>query len=133
MREIMATRSSSNKKITNRNANVMYAPPNRQNTQAVRQIPGVTYGEQDKLTEQQKIAPLPKASTPNVQAPSRPVPNIDVFGETEFQSEPVTAGLPFGAGVNPSPEEQTMGAERVKEFIFQSWLETGDDSLLEYI
>jgi hypothetical protein len=54
-------RSSSNKGITNRNANVMYAPPNTQdNTQTIRKIPGVAYGEQQDLTEQQQAAPLPK-------------------------------------------------------------------------
>ena len=99
----MATRSSSNKKVTNRNANV--PPPARNysdNTQAVRRIPGVTYGEQDALVEQQKIAPLPKTGTPRVQAQSRPMPNVDVFSETEFVNEPVTAGLPFGAGASPT-------------------------------
>ena len=99
----MATRSSSNKKVTKRNTNV--PPPARNysdNTQAVKRIPGVTYGEQDALVEQQKIAPLPKTGTPNVQATSRPMPNVDVFGETEFTSEPVTSGLPFGSGASPT-------------------------------
>ncbi len=67
----MATRSSSNKGVTNRNANVMY--------------------------------------------------------------EPVTAGLPFGPGINPQPQQQVLKAEEVRDFIYNSWLETGDDSLLEYI
>ena len=68
----MATRSPSNKKVTNRNTNV--PPPARNyadNTQAVRRMPGVTYGEQDKLSEQQKIAPLPKVTTPRSQGPMR--------------------------------------------------------------
>ena len=54
MRMKMA-RSPSNKGITNRNANVPPAGRNYQdNTQAVRIIPGVEYGEQKALTEQQQ-------------------------------------------------------------------------------
>jgi len=130
----MATRSSSNKKVTNRNTNV--PPPARNysdNTQAVKRIPGVTYGEQDALVEQQKIAPLPKTGTPNVQATSRPMPNVDVFGETEFTNEPVTAGLPFGPGANGPVDTENKGTDMVKDFIYQSWLATGDDSLLVYL
>ena len=130
----MATRSSSNKKVTKRNTNV--PPPARNysdNTQAVKRIPGVTYGEQDALVEQQKIAGLPKTGTPRVQAQSRPMPNVDVFGGTEFTNEPVTSGLPFGAGANGPVDSQTAGVKMVKEFIYESWLATGDDSLLEYL
>ena len=132
----MATRSSSNKGVTNRNANVMYAPPNTQDTtQAVRRIPGVDYGEQKALTEQQQAAPLPKTTTPQAQpvAPRRSMPQMDIFSETQRPSEPVTAGLPFGPGVNPQPQQQVLKAEEVRDFIYNSWLETGDDSLLEYI
>ena len=101
----MATRSSSNKGVTNRNANVMYAPPNTQDTtQAVRRIPGVDYGEQKALTEQQQAAPLPKATMPQTQPvrPRRPMPQMDIFAETQRPNEPVTAGLPFGPGVGPT-------------------------------
>ena len=49
------------------------------------------------------------------------------------KSEPVTAGLPFGPGINPQPQQQVLKAEEVRDFIYNSWLETGDDSLLEYI
>ena len=62
-------RSPSNKGITNRNANVPPAGRNyTDNTQAVRRIPGVEYGEQKELTEQQQAAPLPKEGTPQPQA-----------------------------------------------------------------
>ena len=72
----MATRSPSN-----RGLNV--PPPARNfndNTQAVRRIPGMDYGEQKALTEQQQAAPLPKDTLPT--APGRPaqaMPEIDVF------------------------------------------------------
>ena len=131
----MATRSSSNKGVTGRNTNVMYAPPNTQDTtQAVRRIPGVDYGEQKALTEQQQAAPLPKATMPQAQpSVAKPMPQMDIFAPTQRPSEPVTSGLPFGPGINPQPQQQVLKAEEVRDFIYNSWLETGDDSLLEYI
>ena len=95
----MATRSPSN-----RGLNV--PPPARNyqdNTQAVRRMPGVAYGEQKKLTEQQQAAPLPKDTMPQAQPRvARPMPQMDIFAETQRPSEPVTAGLPFGPGVGPT-------------------------------
>ena len=132
----MATRSSSNKGTDRRALNVPPPARNTQdNTQAVRRIPGVTYGEQQELTQQQQAAPLPKATTPQAQpvASRRPMPQMDIFAETQRPSEPVTAGLPFGPGINPQPQQQVLKAEEVRDFIYNSWLETGDDSLLEYI
>ena len=101
----MATRSSSNKGTDRRALNVPPPARNTQdNTQAVRRIPGVAYGEQQALTEQQQAAPLPKSTTPQAQpvAPRRPMPQMDIFAETQRPSEPVTAGLPFGPGVGPT-------------------------------
>ena len=132
----MATRSSSNKGTDRRALNVPPPARNTQdNTQAVRRIPGVTYGEQQELTQQQQAAPLPKEGTPQAQpvASRRPMPQMDIFAETQRPSEPVTAGLPFGPGINPQPQQQVLKAEEVRDFIYNSWLETGDDSLLEYI
>mgnify|MGYP001163507004 FL=1 len=131
-------RSPSNKGITNRNSAVPPAGRNYQDTtQAVRRIPGVAYGEQQDLIQQQQAAPLPKDTLPKeqpqVQAAQRQMPNIDVFAPTERPNEPVTSGLPFGPGLNTRPEEQIYQAENIKQFVYQSWLETGDDSLLEYL
>ena len=85
-------RSPSNKGITNRNANVPPAARNyADNTQAVRRIPGVEYGEQKELTEQQQAAPLPKDGTPQPQA--RQMPNMDVFGATQRPTEPVISNV----------------------------------------
>ena len=136
MRMKMATRSSSNKGTDRRALNVPPPARNTQdNTQAVRRIPGMEYGEQKALVEQQQAAPLPKASVPQAQPqrPRRPMPQMDVFAQTQRPSEPVTAGLPFGPGINPQPQQQVLKAEEVRDFIYNSWLETGDDSLLEYI
>jgi hypothetical protein len=131
----MATRSSSNKGTDKRALNVPPPARNTQDTtQAVRRIPGMDYGEQKALTEQQQAAPLPKATMPQPQpSVARPMPQMDIFAETQRPSEPVTAGLPFGPGVNPQPQQQVLKAEEVRDFIYNSWLETGDDSLLEYI
>ena len=101
----MATRSSSNKGTDRRALNVPPPARNTQdNTQAVRRIPGMTYGEQQELTQQQQAAPLPKATTPQAQPvrPTRPMPQLDVFAETQRPNEPVTSGLPFGPGVGPT-------------------------------
>jgi len=93
----MATRSNSNKGVTARNTNV--PPPARNfndNTQAVRRIPGMEYGEQQALTEQQKAAPLPKEETPK--APARRFSPVDVFAQTQAPSQPITDGAPVGPG-----------------------------------
>ena len=134
MRMKMATRSSSNKGTDKRALNVPPAGRNYQdNTQAVRRMPGVAYGEQKALTEQQQAAPLSKDTTPQAQpSAARPMPQMDVFAQTQRPSEPVTSGLPFGPGVTPmiTPEQ---GIQDVKNFIYESWLATGDDSLLEFL
>lgn len=131
----MATRSSSNKGTDRRALNVPPPARNTQdNTQAVRRIPGMPYGEQQALTQQQQAAPLPKDTTPQAQpAMRRQIPQMDVFAQTQRPSEPVTSGLPFGPGITPQPQQQVLKAEEVRDFIYNSWLETGDDSLLEYI
>ena len=101
----MATRSSSNKGTDRRALNVPPPARNTQdNTQAVRRIPGMPYGEQQELTQQQQAAPLPKDTTPQAQPvrPTRPMPQLDVFAETQRPNEPVTSGLPFGPGVGPT-------------------------------
>jgi len=143
MRSKMATRSSSNKGTDRRALNVPPPARNTQdNTQAVRRIPGLPYGEQKALTEQQQSYPLPKtarestlrqAQQEGMQRRGMKPPAIDVFAATQRPSEPVTSGLPFGPGITPQPQQQVLKAEEVRDFIYNSWLETGDDSLLEYI
>ena len=134
MRMKMATRSSSNKGTDKRALNVPPAARNYQdNTQAVRRMPGVAYGEQKALTEQQQAAPLSKDTTPQAQpSAARPMPQMDVFAQTQRPSEPVTSGLPFGPGVTPMTTQE-QGIQDVKNFIYESWLATGDDSLLEFL
>ena len=109
MRRIkMATRSNSNKGVTARNTNV--PPPARNfndNTQAVRRIPGMEYGEQQALTEQQKAAPLPKEETPK--APARRFSPVEVFAQTQVPEQPITDGAALGpgrTGVTLTPQEK---------------------------
>tara|TARA_R100000664_G_scaffold7852_1_gene13159 strand:+ start:347 stop:730 length:384 start_codon:yes stop_codon:yes gene_type:complete len=124
----MATRSSSNRGVSGRNTNVPPAARNYQDTtQAVRRIPGVEYGKQKQLTEQQQAAPLPKDTMPQEQP--KPMANIDVFGVTQKPTEPVTAGLPFGPGVGPvKPPQQS-----VNDLLYQMYAITGDTALLQLV
>ena len=120
----MATRSPSN-----RGLNV--PPPARNyqdNTQAVRRMPDVAYGEQQALTEQQKAAPLPIDTLPQAQPMRRRMAEVDVFAQTQRPTEPVTSGLPFGAG--PGAEEPL---ENTNDIIYEMYRLTGDSYLLNLI
>jgi hypothetical protein len=126
----MATRSSSNKGTDKRALNVPPPARNTQdNTQAVRRIPGMDYGEQKALTEQQQAAPLPKTTMPQAQpSVARPMPQMDIFAPTQRPSEPVTSGLPFGPGQTPvEPLENT------NDIIYEMYRLTGDSYLLNLI
>ena len=130
MRMKMATRSSSNKGTDRRSLNVPPPARNTQdNTQAVRRIPDMPYGEQQELTQQQQAAPLPKDTTPKAQPARRPMPNVDVFGATQKPTEPVTAGLPFGPGVGPAQPPQ----QSVNDLLYQMYAMTGDTALLQLV
>ena len=130
----MATRSNSNKGVSPNSTNGSSYSTGRNPGGMVKGLAkGVTYGEGEKLKQQANLFGMPNASSPNVQPTKRPSPNIDVFSETEFVNEPVTSGLPFGPGSNGPENSQTAGVKMVKEFIYESWLATGDDSLLEYL
>ena len=129
MRMKMATRSSSNKGTDKRALNVPPPARNTQDTtQAVRRMPGVAYGEQKELTEQQQAAPLSKDTTPQAQPMRRRMPEVDVFAQTQRPSEPVTSGLPFGAG--PGAEEPL---ENTNDIIYEMYRLTGDSYLLNLI
>ncbi len=132
----MATRSNSNKGVSPNSTNGSSISTGRNPGGMVKGLAkGLTYGQGEKLKQQARLTGMPDASLakPNVQPTKRPSPNIDVFSETEFSNEPVTSGLPFGPGSNGPIDSQTAGVKMVKEFIYDSWLATGDDSLLEYL
>ena len=130
----MATRSNSNKGVSPNSTNGSSYSTGRNPGGMVKGLAkGVTYGEGEKLKQQANLFGMPNAPSSNVQPSKRPSPNIDVFSEREFVNEPVTSGLPFGPGSNGPENSQTAGVEMVKNFIYDSWLATGDGSLLEYL
>ncbi len=127
----MATRSPSNRGITRRNSNLPPAARNTQDTtQAVRRMPGVSYGDQKDLTEQQQAAPLPKDTLPQAQPrQSRQMSNIDVFGPTQKINEPVTSGLDIGPGPGPTIAPDN----NVNDLLYQMYALTGDTALLQLV
>lgn len=95
----MATRSNANKGVTGRNSNVPPPARNTQdNTQAIRRVPGMAYGEQQELVEQQQAAPLPKDTTPQQPTQRRPFTPTNVFAPTTKPEQPITDGAPMGPG-----------------------------------
>jgi hypothetical protein len=96
---------------------------------------GTTFGEGKEIKEQvAATGGLPKVTDlPQPQAPRQSMPQMDVFAGTQRPSEPVTAGLPFGPGISPPATNQVLQAEEIRNFVYDSWLETGDDSLLEFL
>ena len=99
----MATRSNSNKGVSPNSTNGSSISTGRNPGGMVKGLAkGVTYGEGEKLKQQANLFGMPNAPSSNVQPTKRPSPNIDVFSETEFSNEPVTSGLPFGAGASPT-------------------------------
>ena len=124
----MATRSNSNRGVSPNSTNGSSISTGRNPGGMVKGLAkGLTYGQGEKLKQQARLTGMPDASL------AKPSPNIEVFSETEFINEPVTSGLPFGAGSNGPMDSQTAGIKMVKEFVYDSWLATGDDSLLEYL
>jgi hypothetical protein len=124
-------RSPSNRGITRRNSNLPPAARNTQDTtQAVRRMPGVSYGDQKDLTEQQQAAPLPKDTLPQAQPRQRrQMSDIDVFGPTQKINEPVTSGLNIGPGPGPAvPPENN-----VNDLLYQMYALTGDTALLQLV
>ncbi len=96
----MATRSSSNRGVSPNSTNGSSYSTGRNpgGTQAVKRIPGVTYGEQEELTEMQKMSPLPKDEIPKRSGAKRPLKPVDVFAETIIEEQPITDGAPIGPG-----------------------------------
>jgi hypothetical protein len=76
---------------------------------------GTTYGEDN------QVAP------PVI--PTKTKPQIEAFGPTEFSQEPVTSGMAMGPGPGPT----TATKYDFDDFVYKSWIESGDDSLLQYI
>jgi len=71
--------------------------------QPLRDMPGLPYGQQQQLLQQQQAAPLP-AQRPmqiNMNPPKEEVARPNVFAPTERPGESPTAGSPLGDGYTP--------------------------------
>jgi len=125
-------------KITKRNNAVPPAAINTQdNTQAVRRIPGMDYGEQQELVQQQQAAPLPKESTPNQPTQKRPFTPVDVFGQTQSPDQPITDGAPVGPGrmgmtLTPQQKGDLFIVALAEKFPTSDTFALADDGLVRF-
>lgn len=71
--------------------------------QPLRRIPGMAYGEQKALTQQQQAAPLAGGGQ-SIPMPQQQAPRPDVFAATERPMEPITQGAAFGPGSGPADQ-----------------------------
>tara|TARA_B100000497_G_C7526657_1_gene319704 strand:+ start:98 stop:457 length:360 start_codon:yes stop_codon:yes gene_type:complete len=89
-----------------------------------------TYGEGVDIKAQvAATGGLPDASIAKTRIPTRGQTDIEAFGPTQFQEEVVTSGMSMGPGPGPT----TATKFNFNDFAYQSWIESGDDSLLAYI
>ena len=76
--------------------------------QPLRDMPGLPYGQQQDLLNQQKAAPLPAQTTvtprPQQQQPNRP----NVFAPSERPGEVPTSGAPLGPGMTPQANTKSI-------------------------
>ena len=76
--------------------------------QPLRDMPGLPYGQQQDLLNQQKAAPLPAQTTvtPRLQQqqPNRP----NVFSPSERPNEVPTSGAPLGPGMTPQANTKSI-------------------------
>lgn len=101
--------------------------------QAVRPTPAASYGDRAASIAQQQAAPLRSggAETPPPMAAGpvgAPGPNMDVFRPTERPGEPLTAGVPIGAG---SPGRPAVNG--VLDELRAIYSQYPDDDLLDAI
>lgn len=79
--------------------------------QPVRTVPGQSYGTAGAQQQAQRAVPLPQTAQPQMPpaAQTRPAPPDPglLHAPTARPNEPVTAGVPMGAG--PGPEANAMG------------------------
>ena len=93
---------------------------------------GTTYGEGVHIKKQvEATGGLPDASIAKtkIPVPTRGQSDIEAFGPTKFKDETVPAGMSIGPGPGPKPATKF----NFNDFAYESWLESGDDSLLAYI
>ena len=93
-------------------------------TQAPRYISGMEYGQGQAMMQQQQSAPM-AGPTPTTQASSMAMPLLPeltpLTAPTERPSEPVTAGMDFGAG--PGSEALNLPRERSLSEVLASMID----------
>lgn len=99
---------------TGNRSDLTVAPP-----QPVRAASGQQYGKRQQQEQAQRAIPLPQQQVPRLDlnavlqsAQNAPAPAGLLAGPSDSPDEPVTAGLPFGAGPGP---EALGGAPHVDE------------------
>tara|TARA_R110002012_G_scaffold189604_4_gene356973 strand:- start:690 stop:1016 length:327 start_codon:yes stop_codon:yes gene_type:complete len=73
----------------------------RKKLQVPQRADGDSTGQTKMLQDQIDAVQTPQATTTPTPTVQRQAPAIDVFGQTQNPSEPVTSGLPFGPGATP--------------------------------
>lgn len=101
--------------------------------QAMREMTGGKYGENKALMEQQQGAPLAGSPVPNPQvtlsSSNAAKPAVTgLFAPTQRPDEPVTAGMPFGPGINTAGGVANLNQQPVAGYELASALEP----LLDY-
>ena len=89
-------------------------------TQGAKYMAGGKYGEGQQLMQQQKAAPMAAAqrpSKPNVQAQKVVNPITPLTAPSERPDEPLTAGMPFGAGAGPEILSMNQNNQRTSDVI----------------
>lgn len=81
-------------------------------TQPVKSAKSVVQGDRQRRESAQQVIPLPAT-----QGPPKPGSLTSLTAPTERPGEPITAGLPFGAG--PGPDSLTMPAASGNEGLFE--------------
>lgn len=88
-------------------------------TQGAKYMGGGKYGESKQLMEQQQSAPMSAAarqSAPKPQMPSGPAVT-PLTAPTERPQEPLTTGMPFGAGAGPEILNLGQNSQRTSDVI----------------
>lgn len=99
--------------------------------QPVMNMTGGKYGENKQLNEIQASAPMPQASIPKpppAAAPRQQKKVTPLFAPTERPGEPVTAGMPFGAGQNSLPSVN-VSPPTLRDTLLKAMQRTNDPDL----
>lgn len=111
--------------------------PDLEQGQPIRTPTGVQYGEVSKLRQAQQAAPLASAPPPPkpdfskivAAAQAMPFPSQSLGAPTERPHEPITAGVPVGAGPGPEVLARPTGAPTAAAMFARLAQATGDPAM----